>query len=148
MDDAMKEIIEGDYKRLAEELSMALAAVKKDIPPNVLGSNKTMLLTREDYRQLGTSLFIEHNISEREKERAKNKRGGYRGNGQGNGTPKEDGPSTEKQQSYLARLIEEREDASDVVAGFLDANGMTSCEQLRSSQASKLIDQLKTLKKK
>lgn len=57
-------------------------------------------------------------------------------------------PSTEAQQGYLARLIEERDGAEDVTAGFLDANGLKSCMELLSSQASKLIDMLKTLKKK
>lgn len=121
---------ENVYEKLTLNMKEALAAAKKLIPPNILSSNKDMHLTREDYRMLGTSLFIEHNYSKR-----KNSNGDY------------SGPSTEAQQGFIARLIGERKGSSEATAQFLDTNEKKSCMDLTSSLASTLIDQLKALPK-
>ncbi|RLI55233.1 MAG: hypothetical protein DRP09_10485 [Candidatus Thorarchaeota archaeon] len=127
------------YIKLARDLSAAMAAVKLEIPPNILGNYREMQLTREDYRQMGTSLFIERNYMRREEMQNKNQNG--------NGAAAA-GPSTEKQQGFIAKLIREKEGAEDVIASFLDANGKTSTMDLDSSQASALIDTLIGLKKR
>jgi len=130
---------ENKYSELAMEMNKALAAAKSNIQPNILGKAKDMQLEKEDYRMLGTSIFIEKHYAEREAARkSKN----------GNGSGDYSGPSTEAQQSFIGRLLGEREGASEAVAQFLDTNGGGSCMDLTSSLASSLIDTLKALPKR
>lgn len=120
-----------EYELLAMEMNKALAAAKAQINPYILGKAKDMQLEKEDYRMLGTSLFIEANYAKR-----KSNGGDY------------SGPSTDNQQSFIARLIAEREGSKDIIDGFLDANDIKLVKDLTSSLASTLIDQLKALPKR
>ena len=120
-----------EYDGYAKEMTMAIKAVRTYIPSDILGHGQDLRLNLEAYRTLAVSIFIEAHRSK-------------------NGDEKGDyaGPSTEKQQSFISILIEEKEGSEEVTAGFLDANGKQSCMELDSSQASSLIDTLKGLKKK
>ncbi|MHA2022642.1 MAG: hypothetical protein ACTSWQ_03165 [Candidatus Thorarchaeota archaeon] len=125
------ELIE-EYVKLAQEMNIALVAAKSNILPNILGKAKDMQLEKEDYRQLGTSLFIEKHYASRRS----NSKGDY------------EGEITENQEKFIGILLTEKKDSVDTLAGFLDANDKELVKDLTASEASSLIDTLKSLKKK
>ncbi len=125
----MTDELETEYVKLALEMNIALAAAKSNIMPNILGKAKDMQLEKEDYRMLGTSLFIEKHYASR------------------NSNGKYEGPSSENQQKFVGILLGERKGAQDIVDGFLNANDKKLIKELSSSEISSLIDMLKPLPK-
>jgi len=126
-----EELIE-EYRTLAREMKKALEAAAQEIPPGIFGNKAEYKLTREDYRQLGTSLFIEKHYASRRN----NSNGDY------------EGKITENQEKFIGILLTEKKDSVDILAGFLDANDKELVKDLTASEASSLIDTLKSLKKK
>ena len=121
-------------KEIAETYKECLEAVKDTIKPDILGTIGK--LKPEDYRTMASSVMIEFN-----------KQGYSRGRGGGGGRNYQ-GPVTEKQVGYIKNLVRDGgAEASDLAEQFLEANGLDSLEKLNSSQASTLIDQLKTVVK-
>lgn len=120
----MNEII-AQYKKCLE-------MVVREIPKDICGSAGD--LTPEDYRTITTSVMIEHNrrggyvTAPSTTERTA---GGYAG------------PSTEKQQAFIAKLITRgKKETEERAQQFLDDNDLSSCEELDKSQAKELIDAL------
>jgi len=121
------------FEELAKQMEKALAAVKEHISPIILG--KHMRLEKEDYKTLGTSIFIEQN---RQKNRGKGK----------NDKKDRTGPPTDPQLGFIARLIEQKQDSHSVVDQFLKNNNAKLVGELNEGQASDLIDLLKAEKDK
>jgi hypothetical protein len=123
-------MIDEKMEELANEMKAALRAARK-IPQDILHDSPEMLLTREDYKTMATSLFIEYHRSEKK-----------------NGDGKYEGPITEKQLNFVDILVNEKEHSDDTVMPYLESCGKASVKELTSSEATTLIDMLKTLKKK
>jgi len=121
-----------EYNELAKDMKNALVAARTQIPQDVLGMS--LKLITEDYRAIASGIFIQAHMD--------NYKGGNGSNG------KYSGPSSEKQQRFIATLAEERDDAYDIIQQYLDNNELKSAEELNSSQASTLIETLKATDKK
>jgi hypothetical protein len=125
-------MIEEKMEELANEMKAALKAARK-IPQDILHHSEEMQLTRDDYKTIATSLFIEYN---KQRYREEKKDGKY------------EGPSSEKQQNFLGILATEKDGATEIISAYLDANGKKSMEELTATEATSLITQLKELPKK
>lgn len=131
-----------DYTELAKDMAKALAAAKRNIPQDILGEP----LSREDYRNLGVSLFIEKSKQELEEARSAKKNnypprqqtgGKPHGNGNYNGN------ITEDQITLIDKLEEERgQEGTAHIIQFLSTNGKKKLNELTKSEAKSLIDTL------
>lgn len=118
-------LTEETYQQHALEIKKAMKAVREIIPQDIFGKN--MLLSAEDYRAIANGIVIQANKK------------GKGGNGQGN----YEGKATEPQLKLILKIVNEVQDGQLIVAGFLDANGVKTIDELTSSLASSLIDTLK-----
>ena len=123
---------------LAIKMEEALKAAKANIHPHCLG--KSMPLEKDDYKTLGTSIFIERQRQLQEESRQKNRKK--------NGKKDRTGPPTDPQLGFIARLIEQKQDSHNVVDQFLKNNNAKLVAELNEGQASDLIDLLKAEKDK
>ena len=90
-------------------------------------------LNREDYRQIATSIFIEHN------RQAGRKRGQERSQGRADTEL-----STENQQKYIGGLAAKGgKKAEKIITQFLDNNETDLVDKLSKAQATTLINMLK-----
>ena len=98
------------------------------IDMQALGEVEDFALTREDYRQIATSIFIELN---RQQGRKRNQ------------ARADTEPSTDKQQAFIGGLAAKGgKKAGNIIAQFLDNNETQLVDKLSKSQATTLINLL------
>ena len=123
-------------EKQAKNYRMCLEAASNNIDSGILGyieDGKTVHLRPEDYRQIASSLYIQGNRA-----------GVFREEGDPNPPRRDDFPSTEKQQQFIARLAAELgSEADEVLDQHLRLSGKAVVDALSKEEATNLITALK-----
>lgn len=136
------EINEDEIKELAELYKACLKETMDTVGLLALGTTDEFVLTKEDLRQIASSIFIQYNINHGKSQRGIGYIGGAQVREKGKDQGRYEGPSTEKQQKAIAAQAMQGARKESIIQNYLGTNGKKNAEELSKSEASTLLDML------